>query len=203
MITKNNISIYRKLNYDYCLAFSGNGYISIDPLNAFLDLHNDFYFEMAFKVNSFPSSGYKFLMNSCLTKNDNKIGIAIDRTKLYVQVDKGAGLISELWVSFSDNMYWHIISVTNNRGSLSALLDLNILQTNPTPVLSLPSTLGFRIASDTNNAQNLNGLVDNIFISNLTIPVAKYLLNEGSGNIAIDSVDHNHGSIINGNWSML
>jgi hypothetical protein len=33
MITKNNLSVFRKLNYDYCIAFSGNGYISIDFLN--------------------------------------------------------------------------------------------------------------------------------------------------------------------------
>jgi hypothetical protein len=203
MITKNNISIYRKHNYDYCLSFSGNGYIAIDPLNAFLDHRNDFYFEMAFKINSFPSVGFKYLMNSCLSKTDNKIGIAIDRTKLYVQVDKGAGLKTELWVSFSDNIHWHTISVSNYRGLLSALLDQNILLENPSPVLSLPSTLAFRIASDTNNAVNINGLVDNILITNLTIPVAKYLLNEGSGNIANDSIAQNNGTIFNASWMLI
>lgn len=203
MITKNNLSIIRKHNYDYCLAFSGNGYISIDPLTAFLDHRNDFYFEMAFKVNSFPSVGFKYLMNSCLGKTDNKIAIAIDRTKLYVQVDKGAGIKTELWVSLSDNINWHTISVTNNRGSLSALLDTNILSVNPSPALSLPSTLGFRIASDTNNAQNINSLVNKTLITNLTIPLASFLLNEGSGSIVNDSVGSNNGSITNGSWSLL
>jgi hypothetical protein len=200
MIIKNNISIYRKHNYDYCLSFSGNGYISIDPLITYLDYRNDFYFEMAFKINSFPSSGYKYLMNSCFGKTDNKIGIAIDRTKLYVQVDKGGGGKTELSISFSDSSRWHIISVTNNRGLLSALLDINSLSVNPSPALSLPSTLGFRIASDTNNAQNLNGLFNNILITNLTIPLAKYLLNEGSGTVVYDSVGSNNGSISNASW---
>jgi hypothetical protein len=203
MLTKNQISIFRKLNYDYCLSFSGNGYISIDALTSYLSHNNDFYFEMAFKINSFPSSGYKYLMNSCFSKTDNKIGIAIDRTKLYVQVDKGGGGKTELWVSFSDNTRWHIITVTNNRGSISSLLDQSQLQSNPSPVLSLPSTLGFRLASDTNNAQNLNGLVNTTLITNLTIPLARYLLNEGSGSIVNDSVGSNHGSIINGSWSLL
>jgi hypothetical protein len=201
MITKNNISIYRKHNYDYCLSFSGNGYISIDPLTTYLDHRNDFYFEMAFKVNSFPLSGFKYLMNSCLGKTDNKIAIAIDRTKLYVQVDKGSGGKTELWISFTDTSNWHTVSVTNNRGLLSALLDQNILQTNPAASLSLPSTLGFRIASDTNNAQNLNGLFNNILITNLTIPLARYLLNEGSGTIVNDSIGQNNGSMTNGLWS--
>lgn len=200
MIIKNNISIFRQHNYDYCLSFAGNGYISIDPLSTYLDYRNDFYIEMAFKINSFPSSEYKYLMNSCFSKTDNKIGIAIDRTKLYVQVDKGSGGKTELWVSFTDNTRWHTITVTNYRGSLSSLLDQNILQTNPAASLSLPSTLGFRIASDTNNAQNLNGLFNNILITNLTIPLAKYLLNEGSGIIANDSVGSNNGSITNGFW---
>lgn len=201
MITKNNISIFRKLNYDYCLSFSGNGYISIDSLTSYLDHRSDFYFEMAFKVNSFPSSGFKYLMNSCLSKTDNKIGIAIDRTKLYVQVDKGGGGKIELWVSFSDNTRWHTISVTNYRGSLSSLLDQNILQTNPSASLSLPSTIGFRIASDTNNAQNLNGMINNTLITNLTIPLARYLLNEGSGSIVNDSIGQNNGLISNGQWA--
>jgi hypothetical protein len=200
MLNKNNLSVIRKHNYDYCLAFSGNGYISIDPLTSFLDHRNDFYFEMSFKINSFPSSGYKFLMNSCLSKTDNKLGIAIDRTKLYVQVDKGSGGKTELWVSFTDNTRWHSISVTNNRGSLSSLLDQTFLQTNPSASLSLPSTLGFRIASDTSNAQNLNGLFNNILITNLSVPLAKYVLNEGSGTIVYDSVGSNNGSISNASW---
>lgn len=140
-------------------------------------------------------------MNSCLSKTDNKIGIAIDRTKLYVQVDKGGGGKIELWVSFSDNTRWHTISVTNYRGSLSSLLDQNILQTNPSASLSLPSTIGFRIASDTNNAQNLNGMINNTLITNLTIPLARYLLNEGSGSIVNDSIGQNNGLISNGQWA--
>lgn len=201
MLTKNNISIYRKHNYDYCLSFSGNGYIAIDPLNAFLDHRNDFYFEMAFKINSFPSSGFAYLMNSCFTKTDNKIGIAIDRTKLFVQLDKGGGGKTELWSPISDTSHWFVISVTNNRGSISSLLDLNILQTNPSPALSLPSTLGFRLASDSNNAQNLNGMINNTLITNLTISLARYSFNEGSGNLLYDSIGQNNGLISNGQWA--
>jgi hypothetical protein len=203
MITKNNLSIIRKHNYNYCLAFSGNGYISIDPLNAFLDYHSDFNFSMAFKINSFPASGVNYLMNSCLNKTDNKIGIAIDRNKLYVQFDRGGIDKAELWVSFTDKSYWHIISVICNRGSLTSQLDQTQLVSNPLPSLALPSTIGFRLASDTNNTQNLNGMINNTLITNLSSPLALYLLNEGSGTIANDSVGSNHGSIINGTWSFL
>lgn len=201
MLTKNNISIYRKLNYDYCLAFSGNGYISIDPLTSYLDHRNDFYFEMAFKINSFPSSGFKYLMNSCLSKTDNKIGIAIDRTRLFVQLDKGVGGKTELWTPISDTIRWFVISVSNYRGSLSSVLDLNLLTSNPSPALSLPSTLGFRLASDSNNAQNLNGMINNTLITNLTISLARYSFNEGSGNLLYDSIGQNNGLISNGQWA--
>jgi hypothetical protein len=201
MLTKNQISVIRKHNYDYCLSFAGNGYISIDALTTYLDHRNDFYFEMAFKVNSFPSSGYKYIMNSCFGKTDNKIGIAIDRTKLYVQVDKGGGGKTELSISFSDSTRWHIISVTNNRGLFSSLLDQNNISVNPSPALSLPSNLGFRIASDTNNAQNLNGMINNTLITNLSISLARYSYNEGSGNLLYDSIGQNNGLISNGQWA--
>jgi len=201
MITKNNLSVFRKHNYDYCLAFSGNGYISIDALTTYLDHRNDFYFEMAFKINSFPLSGFKYLMNSCLTKTDNKLGIAIDRTRLFVQLDKGGEGKTELWTSISDTNHWFLISVTYNRGSLSSVLDLNFLTSNPSPALSLPSTLGFRLASDTNNAQNLNGIINNTLITNLTISLARYSFNEGTGNVLYDSIGQNNGLISNGQWA--
>jgi hypothetical protein len=207
MITNNNISIFRKFNVnpntDYCLQFSGDGYISIDALTQFLDHKVDFSFVMEFKIDTIPEDGYTYLMNSCFDRDDNKLGIAINRHGLYVQVDKGHDEITELFISFADTRDWHSISLVNDRSKLSASLDENVLEPNTSPVLSLPVSLGFRIASDTSNSQNLFGFVDNILLTDLSSPVAQYLLNEGSGNIANDSVGHNHGSIFNGTWSIL
>lgn len=207
MIVKNHISIFRKPKVtpiiDYCLQFNGNGYISIDTLTPFLDHNTDFHFEIQFKINSIPTSGFNYLMNSCLNKISNKIGVAIDFKNLYFQIDKGSGNKTELSISFSDTSIWHTLFLSNDRGFLFAVLDLNFLSINLPPVLSLPSNTGFRIASDTNNSQNLNGLVNNILITDLRVPLAQYLLNEGSGSVANDSVGHNNGSIINGLWSLL
>ncbi|MBE9491817.1 MAG: hypothetical protein IMY70_02940, partial [Bacteroidetes bacterium] len=88
-------------------------------------------------------------MNSCYNTVNNKTGIAVDGINLYFQVDKGITVKTELYISFSDDKNWHTISVTNDRGSLSASLDEEPLSTNEEPSLSLPSTLGFKIASDT------------------------------------------------------
>lgn len=205
MISKNQISIFRKPKVipinNYCLQFIGNGYISIDPLTNYLDHNKDFSFEMQFKINSFPVSGFNYLMNSCLSKTDNKIGIAIDINTLYVQLYKGSELKTELTLAFNDDRQWHTIFVTNARGLFSAILDHDVFSLNQSPVLSLPDSLGFRIASDTENMQNLSSFIDNILITDLTNRKAQYLLNEGAGSIAYDSVGHNNGSITNGTWS--
>jgi hypothetical protein len=207
MLTNNQISIFRKFsvnqNIEFCLQFSGDGYISIDALTPFLDHKIDFSFVMAFKIDTIPEEGYAYLMNSCFDRDDNKLGIAIDRQGLYVQVYKGQDEITELFIPFEDTRDWHSISVVNVLSKLSASLDENVLEPNTSPVLSLPVSLGFRIASDTSNSQNLFGFVDNILLTSLGSPVAQFLLNEGSGNIANDSVGSNNGSIINGQWLQL
>ncbi len=142
-------------------------------------------------------------MNSCLSKTDNKIGIAIDINTLYVQLYKGSELKIELTLAFNDDRQWHTIFVTNARGLFSAVLDHDVFSLNQSPVLSLPDSLGFRIASDSENMQNLSAFIDNILITDLTNRKAQYLLNEGAGSIAYDSVGHNNGTIINGSWSLL
>jgi len=91
---------------------------------------------------------------------------------------------------------------TRYTGTLSATLDEISLTTNEEPSLSLPSTLGFNIASDTARLNGLSGLVDNILLTDLRDSIAQYLLNTGSGAIAYDSVDSYDGSIINGTWSI-
>jgi len=204
MLYKNTISIYRKPPHqeeiDYCLSFSGNGYIEINALTPFLDYNQDLYFEMYFKITFFPTSGFAYLMNSCYHKTDNKIGIAVDGNNLYVQINKGILGNVELIKSFSDNRSWHKIYVINRGGLFSGALDESFLNPNLTPVLNLPAALGFRIASDALNSENLNGLVDNILLTDTRDPIAQYLLNEGSGTIVNDSVSHYHGNIINGFW---
>jgi hypothetical protein len=187
---------------DYCLEFSGEGYIEIDELKQFLDHNEDFYFEMQFKINTFPHSGFNYLMNSCCNTESNKVGIAVDGTNIYVQVDKGIGGKTELYINFSDTSSWHTITVTNDRGSLSASLDEEPLSTNEEPSLSLPSTLGFKIASDTARLNGLSGRVDNILLTDLSEPIAQYLLNTGSGTTAFDSVGSYNGSITNGEWQL-
>jgi hypothetical protein len=143
---------------DYCLQFTGTGYIEIDELKSFLDHNEDFYFEMQFKIKTFPHSGFNYLINSCYNAANNKFGIAVDGTNIYVQVDKGITGKTELYINFSDTSSWHTISVTNDRGSLSASLDEEPLSTNEEPSLSLPSTLGLKIASDTALSNGLSGL---------------------------------------------
>ena len=204
MLYNNSLSIFRrsKSNLDYCLLFAGDGYISIDDLCPFLDHRLDFSFSMEFKVDFLPSTGYSFLMNSCLIKSDNKIGIALDLSNLYVQIDKGHSVKTELSAHFSEPGFWHIISVSNSRGALSASLDGNQLESN-IPSVSLPGFLGFRIASDASGSQNLTGCVNNILLTDLSNPVAQYNLNEGSGTKAFDSISHYDGSITNGIWSSL
>lgn len=207
MLTNNQISIFRKPKpirvSDFCLQFSGAGFISIDALPPFLDHKIDFSFSMSFKVDTFPEAGYSYLMNSCLNRDDNKIGIAIGRHGLYVQVDKGHVNIIEFFISFTDVLDWHIISLVNFNAKLSASLDGNLLEPNAHPVLVLPSYLGFRIASDTNESQNFSGLVNNLYLSDLTNPVAQFNLDEGSGTAVFDSISGYQGLISNGTWSTL
>jgi len=185
---------------NYCLEFPGNGHITINPLNQFLDHSINFLFSMQFKVNAFPQTGFSFLMSSCLNKNDNKVGIAIGEGNIYVQVNKGIGNITEFSGSFSDNRVWHEIKIINNSGLLSVILDQSMLSINLSPDLTLTSTVGFRIASSTANSQYFTGLVDDILITNLIEPRAHYPLNEGTGTIAYDAVGNNDGSIVGGSW---
>jgi hypothetical protein len=184
----------------YCLQFPGNGYITINPLNQFLDNRYAFMFSMEFKVNVFPITGVSFLMNSCLDKSNNQIGIAISNNTLFVQVNKGTGNVTEFYIPFDDDRYWHTIILTNDRGNLSAYLDDSPMLFNSAPSFNLPPNLGFRIASSTAGNQFLTGLVDNILITNITAPIAQYPLNEGTGTTAYDTIGSNNGTITSGTW---
>ena len=204
MLLKNKISILRNkqpaIEPDYCLSFDGKGYIDIDGLNTFLDLRNDFSFTMEFNISQLAKSGHTFLMNSCVATS-NKIGIAIDGNYIYVQFVVNEETTVEIYTPFSYTASWHTISIKNNKGHLSATLDGIIpLNINPEPSITLPSTTGFRIASDTEQANSLSGLVDNILLTNLIVSIAQYPLISGSVNTAFDSVNHYNGTITNGTW---
>ncbi len=204
MLLKNKISILRNkqpaIEQDYCLSFDGKGYIDIDDLSTFLDLRNDFSFTMEFNISQFAKSGHSFLMNSCVSAS-NKVGIAIDGNYIFVQFIVNEETTIERYTLFSHTASWHTISITNNRGLLSATLDGIIpLTLNPEPFITLPSTIGFKIASDTEQANGLSGLVDNIYITDLRAPIAQYPLNTGSGSIVYDSMNKYNGNITNGSW---
>ena len=204
MLLKNTISILRKPainpNADYCLQFTGNGYITINDLNAVFDSKNNFYISIEFKIDSFVGTEIRFLMNSCLDVLDNKIGIAVDSKSLYVQFNKGIDSLIELETSFTDTGHWHTLEVTHDRGELSARLDETALTTAETPSLTLPATLGFTLANNTAYSAGIVGKLDNILITDLRDDLAQYLLNKGSGNTAFDTVSSYNGTIVNGNW---
>ena len=206
MFNKNTISILRNIQpaaeLDYYLQFTGNGYIQINDLTPFLVHNEDFYFEMQFKIDEFPRTGFKYLMNSCYNVEDNKIAIAIDETHLYVHQVNQEGQKTELNINFSDTQEWHTIKVTNDAGSLSAILDKDSLTINEEPLLSLPAIEGFRIASDSSSQNGLVGNVDNILLTDLRDPIAQYLLNTGEGEIAYDSINQYDGVVYNGSWQM-
>ncbi len=203
MLLKNKISILRNktpaIEPDYCLSFDGEGYIEIPSLNSFLDLRNDFSFEMEFNVKRFAKEGQSFLMHSCIAAV-NKIGIAIDSKYLYVQLYNGPESVTELSILFSSPESWHTISVINDQGIFSASLDHVPLTAVEEPTLSLPASLGFIIASVTEHTNGLSGLVDNILLTDLIHPIAQYPLNTGSGSIVYDSINKYNGNIANGTW---
>jgi hypothetical protein len=205
MFNKNSISILRKVTppleaQDFCLLFGGKGYIKIDDLNQYLDYRNDFLLEMEFKVKTFPLEGFNWLINSCIDASNNKAGAAIDGINLYVQIDKGSGGKTEVFIPFSDSGSWHQLSIMNNRGLLSASLDHVQLTSSHTPVLHLPDSLGFIIAANTSLLDGLIGYVDNILLTDLRDPIAQYLLNEGDGDTAFDSINGFNGIISKGDW---
>ena len=208
MLNKNTISIYRKhtpveeVVLDYYLYFRGDGYIAIDDLSSFLDYRADFELSIEFNVKEFNQEGYSWLWNSCLDKVSNKIGAAVDGTKLYVQIDKGSGNKTELFIPFTETNKWITLTVRNDRDELSAILKDNPLVLNEEPQLHLPESLGFRIASNTTPSEGLNGSVDNILLTDLREPIAQYPLNTGEGNTAKDIVGHYDGSIANGEWQV-
>lgn len=205
MLPGNNISILRKSipppeEQDFCLLFSGNGNIKIDNLNQYLDYRNDFQLDIEFSVKTLPVEGYMWLFNSCIDAENNKIGAAIDGENLYVQIDRGSGDKTELYLPFSDTGSWHQLSIINNRGALSAALDHEELIINHEPALHLPNSLGFIIAANTSLLDGLIGYVDNIRLTDLRDPIAQYLLNEGDGDTAFDSVNGFNGIITKGDW---
>ena len=208
MLNKNTISIYRKhtpveeVILDYFLNFGGDGYIAIDDLSPFLDYREDFQLDIEFNVKEFNPEGFSWLWNSCVDVNSNKVGVAVDGTNLYVQVVKGIGSITELYIPFSETNKWSILSVRNEHEELSATLKDNPLTVNEEPQLSLPTSLGFKIASNTALSDGLNGSVDNILLTDLSEPIAQYPLNTGEGETAKDIVGHYDGTITNGEWQL-
>ena len=203
MLINKYISILRNkqpaIEPDYCLSFDSKGYIVIDSLNTFLDLRNDFSFEMEFKISQFAKSGLSFLMNSCVAAS-NKIGIAVDGNFLYVQFLDGPVTGTERYIPFSSTGSWHTISLLNSKGIFSASLDSSPIKLDQVPSFSLPSALGFKIASDTALSSGLSGFVDNILLTDLKNPIAQYPLNTGSGSIVYDSINKYNGNITNGTW---
>ena len=208
MLNKNTISIYRKhtpveeVVLDYYLYFRSDGYIAIDELSQFLDYREDFELSIEFSVKEFNQEGYSWLWNSCLDKVSNKIGAAVDGSKLYVQIDKGSGNKTELFIPFTETNKWITLTVRNDREELSAILKDDPLEVNEEPQIHLPESLGFRIASNTTPSEGLNGSVDNILLTDLREPIAQYLFNSGEGSVAKDSVGHYDGSITNGEWQI-
>lgn len=206
MLNKNTISIYRKhtpveeVILDYYLYFGGDGYINIPDLNQFMDHRQDFTFTIEFKVKKFPSEGFFYLMNSCIDASTNKIGVAIDKLKLYVQIDKGSGDKIEIYTPFSDTENWHTLVIENSRGELTAALDHESLTSNHEPALQLQNFTGFKIAANTKELENHQGSIDNILLTDGRDPIAQYLLNLGEGSTAKDSIGHYNGSIINALW---
>lgn len=155
---------------------------------------------MQFKIERFPDSGFAYLMNSCLNIDSNKIGVAIDGSDLYVQLIHGEGNATDLFIPFTDTQSWHTLAISYDRGALSATLDAASLTLIDGPILTQPGSVGFKIASDTAQANGLRGSVDNILITDLNDPIAQYPLSTGSGNIAFDSVGSYDGSISHGEW---
>jgi len=211
MLYNNNISILRKPAYieeepppppDYFLYFRGDGYIAIDDLAQFLDHREDFELSIEFDVKEFNPEGNSWLWNSCIAAEDNKIGVAVDGTNLYVQIDKGSGDKFELYIPFSETNKWITLTVRNDREELSAILKDDPLVINEEPLLHLPESLGFKIASNTTPSEGLNGSVDNILLTDLREPIAQYPLITGEGTVAKDVVGHYDGNIVNGIWSI-
>ena len=208
MLNKNTISIYRKhtpveeVILDYFLYFGSDGYIAIDDLSSFLDYREDFELSIEFNVKEFNPEGFSWLWNSCRDINSNKVGVAVDGSKLYVQVDKGSGNKTELLIAFTETNKWFTLSVKNDREELSAILKGNPLVVNEEPQLHLPESLGFRIASNTTPSEGLNGSVDNIMLTDLREPIAQYPLITGEGETAKDIVGHYDGTITNGEWQI-
>ena len=208
MLNKNTISIYRKHTpveefvFDYFLYFGGVGYIAIDDLSPFLDYREDFQLDIEFNVNEFNPEGFSWLWNSCVDTSINKVGVAVDGTNLYVQIVKGIGDITELYIPFSETNKWITLSVKNDREELSAKLKDDPLVINEEPQLSLPTSLGFKIASNTALSDGLNGSVDNILLTDLREPIAQYPLIIGEGPTAKDTVGNYDGTITNGEWQL-
>jgi len=208
MLSKNTISIYRKhtpveeVVLDYYLYFSGDGYIAIDDLSSFLDYREDFQLDIEFNVKEFNPESFSWLWNSCVDTSINKVGVAVDGTNLYVQVVKGIGAITELYIPFSETNKWITLSVKNDREELSAKLKDDPLVVNEEPQLTLPVTLGFKIASNTALSEGLNGSVDNILLTDLSEPIAQYPLITGEGNTVKDIVGGYDGTITNGEWQI-
>ncbi len=139
-------------------------------------------------------------MNSCYDTSTNKVGIAINGTNLYVQVDKGISGKIERYISFTNTKNWHVIAVRNDRGTLSATLDEESLINNEEPALSLPATVGCNIGIATSGLNGLSGSVDNILLTDIREPIAQYPLNTGEGIVAYDSIGSYNGAISNGSW---
>jgi hypothetical protein len=85
---------------------------------------------------------------------------------------------------------------------LSATLKDDPLVVNEEPQLTLPASLGYKIASNTALSDGLDGSVDNILLTDLRDPIAQYPLITGEGNTAKDVVGHYDGSITNGEWQI-
>lgn len=207
MLFKNTISIFRKPSappeIDYYIQFSGNGNISVANLQSRLSASSDFLFEIAVKVDEFPRSGIKYIMNSCYNGEDDKIAIFIDDSHLYVHQVAPDSSVRELIIGFTDISMWHTISVTQVSGSLSAQLDKFDLAGNPQPQASLPLSSGFMIGSDTAGLNALDGSINTILITDTIEHIAQFPLNTGEGTTAYDVVGNYNGTITNGIWRTL
>ena len=155
-----------------------------------------------FNVKEFNPEGFSWIWNSCVDTSINKVGAAVNGTNLYVQIVKGIGDITELYIPFSETNKWITLSVKNDQEELSAKLKDDPLVVNEKPQLQLPAYTGFRIASNTKHLEGLNGSVDNILLTDLRDPIAQYLLNTGEGTTVKDIVGHYVGTITNGEWQV-
>ncbi|MCB2218968.1 MAG: LamG domain-containing protein [Bacteroidetes bacterium] len=203
MIFKNTITIFRKLTYtaalDYCLRFSGDGFIGLDPLTSSLNVNTDFSCELYFKVDITPVGGNQFLIANVIHPESNALAIAINNRNIIASFLTQEGRM-EYIAAFKDINKWNHIRISRSDEIFECTYNGEAMSSNPEPVLSFSSSAGCRIACDTDNSNYFTGYIDNIYVTKNTEPLASYPLNEGSGETVIDQISGLNGVLVSAEW---